>query len=263
MERTNLHPASRPAPSAATGSAARIAVWVVLGLVALHTAAVALWVAPANTLKDRVGYERLRSYVLPMFDQAWSVFAPEADNAYDLFEIRGTLTDGSGRERQTEWIKVTAREVRPQLRYHAFPSRTALITDRLASDQLRLFNGLTEAQKQVVHDSGVEVPTPELAEKLLAVSTNDVERDEAAAYARTEVACERFLSGIAEAVWGEEVVAVQYRQNQVYVPTYQQSQGSDQVTSGYSFTSNVRPLVRLTGAERHAFGAYVEKWDIR
>lgn len=243
--------------------AARAAVWFALALVVFHSAAIALWVSPNNLLKDRVGYDRLRSYVVPLFDQAWSVFAPEADNGYHLFEIRGTLRSADGTETQSSWIKVTAREVGPQLRYHPFPARTLLITDRLASDQLRLFTSLSEKQKEVVHVSGVGVTTALQGERLIAAAINGAERENARAYTRTELAVEGFLSGIARAVWGAEVVAVQYRQNEVFVPTYQRSHGSEQVTSGYQFVSNVRPLAHLDDADRSAFGRYVDTWDIR
>ena len=245
------------------GRGARAAVWFALVLVAFHSAAIALWISPNNILKDRVGYERLRSYVVPVFDQAWSVFAPEADNAYDLLEIRGTLRDDAGKERQTDWVKVTAREVRAQLEHHPFPSRTLLITDRLANEQLRLFNALSEKQKEVVHVAGVKVTTEVQQDRLLAAATNAAEEQTARAYTWTELSVERFLSGIADAVWGDQVVALQYRQNEIFVPTYQQSHGSRQVTTDYKFTSNVRPLRRPDAAERAAFGAYVAAWGIR
>lgn len=245
------------------GRGARAAVWFVLALVAFHSAAIALWISPNNILKDRVGYERLRSYVAPVFDQAWSVFAPEADNGYDLFEIRGTLRDASGAERQSEWVQVTAREVRPQLEHHPFPSRTLLITDRLAKEQFRLFNTLSEKQREIVHVSGVAVTTEVQGDRLLAAALNAGEVEAARAYTRTELSIEYFLSAIAEAIWADDVVAVQYRQNEIFVPTYQQSDGSKQITSDYKFVSNVRPLRAPDAAEQAAFGDYVAKWGIR
>lgn len=249
----------QPAP----GKGARIGLRVILVAVLVHSAAIALWVAPPNILKDRIGFNNLRSYVLPMFDQSWSVFAPEADNGYDLFEIRGTLRGKNGRETQTGWVKVTAKEVGPQLRYHPFPSRTLLITDRLANDQLRLFGQLSPAQQTVVHVSGVSVSTATQNRRLLAAATNDTERQNARSYTWTEDAVEEFLSGIAYGVWGPDTVAVQYRQNQVFVPTYQSSKGDHQVTSGYLFVSNVRPIRHLDADERSAFTSYVRTWGIR
>lgn len=248
---------------APTHPGARAALWLALLLVVAHSGAIALWVSPPNILKDRIGYQNLKSYVLPMFDQAWSVFAPEADNGYSLFEVRATLRSESGDESQTDWVKVTAREVAPQLRYHPFPSRTLLITDRLASDQLRLFNALSEAQKKVVHDSGVQVATTVQTDLLLDAATNDAEREAALTYSRTEVAVEAYLSGIAEAIWGDRATAIQYRQNTVFVPTYQKSKGSRQVTGGYDFVSNFRPIAPLTSGERETFNDYADKWKIR
>lgn len=262
MARNDVGQAPSASVNGTPGRGARIALWIVFAAVTLHSAAIALWVSPPNILKDRVGYDRLRSYVQPMFDQAWSVFAPEADNGYDLFEIRGTLRDGSSEE-QTPWVKVTEREVGPEIRYHPFPSRATVITDRLAADQLSRFNELSDDQQHVLDGAEIDVSVEEQGERLLAAASTDAEREAARAYTRTETAIERYLSGIAYGLWGERAVGIEYRQYQVFVPKYQQRDGERQKTTGYLFASKVRPVQDLTDAEKRSFRAYADSRGIR
>lgn len=249
--------AGSPAP------AVRWLVWPVLLVIALHTAVIALWVGPNNLVKDHLGTAALRGYVLPMFDQAWRVFAPEPDYSYDLFEVRAVVADPSGAETETDWIPVTLREVGPVVRYHPFPSRTAVMSTRLAADLLRSYNGLDADQRERVAAADRSVTPGQLADELIAAAGDDQDQVRAAGrYARADEATEYFLSGIAEGVWGDRVRAFAFRRYRISVVRYTEQSADRQVRSDYDFTSPWRPIHPLTPADRTAFAGYVRELGI-
>lgn len=247
----------RPAPTLF----ARLVLWLVLVVVAVHSGLVALWVAPNNLLRQSVGSSRVSAYVLPMWDQAWSVFAPEADSAYDRYEVRALVRTGSG-ETRTAWTPVTARELLGSVRHHPFPARTALLTTRLGGHVKRYYDALNQQQKKVVAAADREVSVEELRAQLTRAATTDAERARVAPFMRAEAGTERFLSGVADALWGSQVVAIQFRKDKVVASRYTAG-AQRQVTSGFQFYSNWRPQQPLTAAERSAYRDYVARFDIR
>ncbi len=247
----------RPAPTLA----ARLALWLVLAVVVVHSGIVALWVAPNNLLRQSIGASRVQDYILPMWDQAWSVFAPEADSGYERYEVRA-LVKGGGGERATAWTPVTAREVVASVRHHPFPSRTALITTRLGAHVQRYYNSLNGDQKQLVADADREVSLEELRSRLIAAADSDAERRRVGPFMRAESATEHFLSGIADAIWGEGVVALQFRKDKMVVSRYTDTDRPRQVRVAYQYFSNWRPPITLTPAERDAFAAYADEFGI-
>lgn len=257
VEASSAPETGRPSPALP----ARLALWVVLAIVVVHSGIVALWVAPNNLLRQSIGASRVEDYILPMWDQAWSVFAPEADSGYDRYEIRA-LVKRSGGERATEWTQVTAHEVVASVRHHPFPSRTALITTRLGGHLKRYYNVLNTDQKQIVADADREVSLADLRARLLAASDSGVERDRVGPFLRAETATEHFLSGIAHAIWGDDVVALQFRKDKVVVSRYTDADKPRQVRTAYQHFSNWRPPIPLTVDERAAFAAYVDEFGI-
>lgn len=264
-------PQRTPSPSspdeqpAGARSPRRIARWVLrfaLVAVAVHAALIALWVAPNNLARQEIGPDRLGAYVLPMFDQTWRVFAPEADYRYDLFDIRALVEDEDGTLRETEWAEVTAREVAPAVLHHPFPSRTALMSTRLAGHVQQTFDDLSTAQQRIVAEAGQAVDLAELERRLIAAAVDDEERAAVAPYIRTETATERFLSGIAATVWGDRAVALQFRKYSLTVPNYTSGVEERQVKSAYSFHSNWRPVTAPIGQAEQVFAGYVDEYGI-
>lgn len=250
-----------PEPVAPPTLGARLALWLVLAVVVVHSGIVALWVAPNNLLRQSVGAQRVSSYVLPMWDQAWSVFAPEADSEYDRYQVRALVENGS-EERATDWTSVTSRELLGSVRHHPFPARTALLTTRLSGHVKKYYDALNPAQKQIVADASREVSLDELRSRLLAAATTPAERAKVRPFLRAEAGTERFLSGVADALWGPDVVAIQFRKDKVIATRY--TDGAErQVETGFQFYSNWRPQQDLTADERAAYRSYVARFGIR
>lgn len=253
-----------PAPGAAGPAptlSARLALWLVLAVVLVHSCAIALWVAPTNLLRNTVGPARLTSYIEPMFDQAWSVFAPEADSQTDMFEVRATLPGPAGGT-ETAWTAVTEREILASVRHHPFPSRNALMSTRLGGYLQRAFNDLSQRQRELVAASGKDVTTEELRVQLLDASVNAQERARVVSYLRVSSGTEYFLSGVVDAIWGRDVVAFQFRKYRIIATQYTNQEGGRQRRLAPELVSNWRPVHPLTDADRSAYRAYVDEFGI-
>lgn len=242
------------------GIGARLALWGVLALVLAHTAAVALWIAPPNLMRQIVGNDRLTSYIRPTWDQAWSVFAPDADYRTDRLEVRALLRTDQGGTSWSPWVQLTSREVVDTVRHHPFPSRTALITTRLSGRVLAAFNKLGAAQKNAYAAADTKVDLQDLNRSLQAAAVSPKEKSAASYFMQLEGAIEYFLSGLGDAIWGETLLGVQYRRNYVDVANYSRPHTERQVLGGYNLVSNVRPVVRLTDADRAAYASYASEF---
>lgn len=255
--------ASGLAAGAPRSRTARLAVWATLVLVGCHILAIALWVGPDNQARRKIGVDRLGQYVLPMFDQNWSVFAPEADYGNDMFSIRGKVREENGAVTETGWVPVTEKELVPAVRHHPFPSRTTAITNRLASEHVKTFGALGQKQRDLVFAIGADVDLDEERERLISAATSDAERAAVPGYIKVQTAIEYFLSGIAHGVWGDDVLEIQIQRSRVVVPNYETWEGDRLVDGGHLFTSNWRPVHVLNPHDRVAFGDYVRKFEIR
>jgi len=244
------------------GTPARLALWGVLALVLVHTAAVALWVAPNNLMRQVVGPTHLASYVQPVFDQAWSVFAPDSDFITDQLEMRPQFRTAAGTFVLGPWTPITSREVVASVRHQPFPSRTVLATTRLAGHIQAAYNDLSTAQRTAFRTAGKDVTIDALRSRLIASGTDAKEDSKAVNFIRVDSAIEYFVSGLARAVWGAKVTAVQYRKNAITVPRFSEHHAQRQVTGQYSLYSNVRPVHALTHADRSAFGAYAREFKL-
>ncbi|MCZ4499312.1 MAG: hypothetical protein JWQ74_1865 [Marmoricola sp.] len=245
------------------GIGSRLSLWAVLAIVVVHSFAIALWVAPTNLMKNTIGPDRLASYIQPMFDQAWSVFAPEADSQTDMLEIRARVTGTDGRETVTGWTPITEREIVASVRYHPFPSRTVLMSTRLGGYLQRAFNDLSQSQREIIAASGSDVTPGVLERRLSAAALNAQERVRVVSYVRVDNATEQFLSGMAAAVWGKGVMAFQFRKYRIIATQYTHQQGQRQRRLPPELVSNWRTLRPLTAADRGAFGAYAAEFGIK
>lgn len=244
------------------GTPWRLALWGVMAVVLVHSAAIALAVTPWNIMRQVVGTDRLSSYVLPLWDQSWSVFAPDADYRTDRIEIRALLRGVDTSTYQSDWVPITSREVVASVRHHPFPSRTALITNRLAGRVFKAYGKLTPAQKKAFGAADTAVDLDALRMVLLASATSDKERAAATDFLEHEQSVEYFLSGIADAIWGDRLVGVQYRRYVVEVPSYSRPHDHRQVARGIDMYSNVRPVHALSSADRTAYAAYVDEFGL-
>lgn len=176
---------------AATTTTTRRPVWVaivaaVLGVVvAAHTAATFLWIAPENAFSRAVD-EPLESAMDPVFQQNWSLFAPTPINVANSLEVRALDADLNA----TPWVDVTDLEISANFTHQIFPNRGSRPTRMLAARAHAQFNKLSDEELETLGHHYHEDAWPRLAEALDAAegSSSQARRDLVIEYDRTMAA---------------------------------------------------------------------------
>lgn len=175
--------------------------------IAWHVFASFLWIAPPSPLREVVPGKMLSSYMIPMFGQSWSVFAPEPINGDFRINVRA-VTNESGKEEATEWVDATEVEL-SMIQYNLFPPRAGLGAYEVASQLKGSFDKLTDDHKVIAglnyFDNDWE---PRLEEKMKEYGKPEL----VDAYLDAESQALAYSSQVAFAMWGQEhVQRVQYR----------------------------------------------------
>ena len=172
-----------------------------------HVGASFLWIAPYSALREIPTQEVLAGYMLPMFGQSWSVFAPEPINGDYHFNVRAVI-EKDGQEIETGWVSATDVEL-SMIRYNLFPPRAGIQSSEVASGQMNAFNKLDDDQKAVV---GLDF-TEEGWEEWMVRSFDELEGEKPSteAYMAEEHLSTAYATQVAYAIWGADaVVQVQY-----------------------------------------------------
>ncbi|WP_336660641.1 DUF5819 family protein [Leucobacter sp. USHLN153] len=185
-----------------------------------HILASFLWIAPFSAnAREIVPGNALSSYMLPMFGQSWSVFAPEPINGDYHFNVRAVLEDESGERTETGWVSATDVEI-SMIRYNLTPPRAGIQSTELASSFKSSYDALTDVQRTI---AGGNFTTEKWEVGLRAALENEGKNSaqDAAQTEKNANAVEEFMADdhratayatqVAKAVWGDEVVQVQYR----------------------------------------------------
>lgn len=84
----------------------RIAVLGAILFTGWHLFATFLWIAPHSELRNIIPGDALSEYMIPMFGQSWSVFAPEPINGDHYFDVRAVIEE-NGEEVTTDWVRAS------------------------------------------------------------------------------------------------------------------------------------------------------------
>jgi hypothetical protein len=236
--------------------------WIVellLVVVAAHTVALALWLAPSGPLRDAVGDQRLASYVDPYFQQDRDAVGIGTQKVDESFGVRAFVApDGGGKGAETEWVDLTELDNRAN-RGDASPARTRLIARRLATNlNLAMFN-LTEPQRKIVRTLTADDLPSTVGLRLERAG----DRPDAVRFFQAyDQMATQFASLYAEARWGDRgrVVQVQFRVGRRTVPPYAERATSsldDVVFRDFSF--GWRRAFRGPVEARETFDSYVKK----
>jgi len=184
------------------------AVLVVATVVAAwHIFASFLWIAPPSPLREVVPAGALKGYMLPVFGQSWSVFAPEPINGSYTLEVRAIVEEGGADPVETEWVDATAAEV-SMAQYNLFPPRAAFAGTGVASALKSGFDDLTDDHQVIAGLNYFEADWENrMAEKMKTYGEPDL----VDAYLPGEHMATAYATQVALAVWGDDVVRVQYR----------------------------------------------------
>ncbi len=185
----------------------RVISFVAVIFTAWHVFASFLWIFPPSPLRQLVPGNALTSYMLPMFGQSWSVFAPEPINGDYHFNVRA-LVQEDGDEEVTGWVSATDVEL-SMVQYNLFPPRAGIQAEELASTFKGSWGELNEEQREVVALDFFEADwEAHLKDELESQGDeNDLVDD----YLVQDHRATAYATQVAKAIWGDDVVRVQYR----------------------------------------------------
>nr|WP_284295077.1 DUF5819 family protein [Luteimicrobium album] len=200
----------------------------------------------------------LRSYMLPLFQQNWSLFAPNPVADQYLLEVRGVSKDLT----TTPWLTPSADELEG-LRHSVLPDRTVRLTSELSRSAARAINGLPdEAEKYVGWNYHYDAWN-RLRDDMASTNHGSVSTAIDTALGYDEVLtlyATQFLAATPHD--GIDVTYVQYRivrdQTESY---YSTARGTTSRTT--VVTSGRRPLETRPGQDRKGFSAFVDSQGSR
>ena len=217
-----------------------------------HVGASFLWIAPYSALREIPTQNVLASYMLPMFGQSWSVFAPEPINGDYHFNVRAVI-DKDGEETEPGWVSATDVEI-SMIRYNLFPPRAGIQSSEVASKQMNAYNDLNGEQQAVAALDFAEDDW----EDWMAGSFDKLEGDskpDTTEYMAAEHLATAYATQVAYAIWGADaVVKVQYRvSRQNVVPFAQRNNPSAQRPDPSFSTTGWRLPIEEDGQSREDF----------
>lgn len=186
----------------------KVVIYAATLLAAVHIFFTFLWIAPNSALREIVPGELLTQYMRPMFNQSWSVFAPDPINADFHFDVRAVVATDAG-EVTTEWVRATEVE-QSRAMYALFPPRSSNLATGVASSLVRTWNNLNDESKAVVELNYFK-GTDWQQRFNDDMSKNQSSKANTLAYVDAERVATAYATQVAKAVWGESVVRVQYR----------------------------------------------------
>ena len=194
----------------------RVLMVVAMLMTAFHLFASFLWIAPASALREVIPGNLLSEYMIPLWGQSWSVFAPEPINGDYYFDVRAVVKSADGGEKVTDWMRATDVEL-DHSTYRPFPPRSAGLGIGVASDLKGSWDDLPDDQKAIVK---LDYFKGEDSVDRLTSKLNDYNdpKGTVAGYLKSERLATAYATQVARAVWGEDVQRVQYqaaRQNVV------------------------------------------------
>lgn len=140
---------------------------LILGLaLVVHSALVALWLAPSSPLRDVVGERRLASYVDPYFQQGDDTAGIGANRVDESLQV-SALVRSSADEKPTitEWFDVTEVDVQSTLGQLG-PSRAHQAARRLAVSLNAAMFAMNGPQREILSGVTVDQKMPEVLGEL-------------------------------------------------------------------------------------------------
>lgn len=231
----------------------RLCTVVALALTAWHILASFLWIAPAGPARDVVPRDALRAYMIPLFGQSWSVFAPEPVNGDHRLEVRA-VAEENGTEAVTDWVSPTDVEL-SRSRHTLFPPRAANLGLLVAAEHKGAYEDLDEEHAEAVEQ---DFTTEDWPSRLSAALTPR-DDDEAAvdAYLEAEELTTAYATQVAHAVWGDDVTRVQFRTTrQNVIPFAERNEPDAQKPALQVVDTGWRGLIERDDQSREQFADY-------
>lgn len=237
----------------------RACIWGAALVTTWHIFATLLWVFPYTPVRDAIpgGNKTLTSYMIPMFGQSWSVFAPQPARSELRLSVRAVIEDASGFETETDWVDADRIELATTT-YNLFPSYGAVSAEKLAHTHNSGYYYLDSTQREIVKKDfqGTEW-LAELKNELQSSPGNSVN------YLASEENITAYSTQVAKAVWGNEgsIVRIQYLVTDRLVTAFEdRKHGELMRPDAYELTTGWRPPVVREGQDEAEFAATFGRW---
>ncbi|HEY0248625.1 MAG TPA: DUF5819 family protein [Gryllotalpicola sp.] len=198
-----------------------------------HFIATYAWNSAPNALRDVITPRALDAYMVPFFQQNWSVFAPDPVSANLSLDVRARVGADT---KPTEWYTVTDADIRRGVLHELVPSRDYLDNFALVDGFYGAFRGLPQSAQSVV---GADYTGAWVAQITAKLTGDGVTTQLAQSYSRYEQTAYRLASAVAGARWGDHVSAVQVRLRSMPVRAFEQRERGPSTTYSY-FTDGWR-----------------------
>jgi hypothetical protein len=176
-------------------------------LTAWHIFATFLWISPPTQIRALIPGNLLTAYMIPFYGQSWSVFAPEPINGDLILKVRAEVVK-NGKSTRTEWVDATAAEL-SMSHHNLFPPRAANLGTQQAMEYKTAYEALTPAQQKIVGLGYYKGRDWE--KRLSAAITGSAATPAATTYLEKERHTLAYATQVARAVWGNDVVHVQFQ----------------------------------------------------
>ncbi len=227
----------------------RVVLILLAAFTAWHIFATFLWIAPASGLRQLLPGDLLRSYMVPMFGQSWSVFAPEPINGDYRLRVRAVVIQ-DGQQKTSKWVDATAAELAMST-HHLFPPRAAVLGTELASRYKGAYDDLGNAQHRISALSYFKGDWSERLQGDLRKQGSDPDLDD---YLAVERQITAYATQVAYAVWPGELTRVQFevsRQN--VIPFSRRNEPDAKRPQPKIVKTGWRGVVEEPGQSREAF----------
>ncbi|HEY0259778.1 MAG TPA: DUF5819 family protein [Lacisediminihabitans sp.] len=234
-----------------TPIAARVMAVVVVLVLAWHFLATYTWNASPNAIRQAIGNSTLTSYMIPMFGQSWSVFAPNPGSVNPSLDVRA-IVERDGKSQTTDWYSLTDRSARNDVQLHPIPSRMYLNDFILAN---RYYASALAIPTDVRNEAGKTYGGPVWPSLLQRNMLTELKVDSSptvSAFVDYERTVLGLASEVAVARWGSHVKQVQVRV--LKTPVVPFAQRNQKVTPEVSyFVDGWRPVTRVPGVDTAVF----------
>lgn len=241
---------------ASLGPIKRIIIALAVLFTAFHVFASFLWIAPSSQLRDVVPGNMLPGYMIPMFGQSWSVFAPNPINGDYRLQVRAVAGD-DGQDLTTDWVNATDAEMALHMR-HLFPPRGAMSATDISSRFKNAFDKLNSSQQEVAglgYYKG-EDWSQRLEDALIKNAGKDQNQQVVTRFIEIDRITTAYASQVAYAMWGADIKQVQFvvsRQN--VVPFAERNNPQAERPAPQVVPTGWRGVIEEPGQSREKFAA--------
>jgi len=200
---------------------ARFVSYFLLIIVIIHTGIIVLWAGPSNPIKDAIGPKNIRTYVNPLFEQDWHIFAPTPKRVSADLDFRIQIKNQqTGEITTTPWHALVESE-NAMIRHNPSPPRTAFAARRTSLTLHNAISDMNDEQRQIVQQDFAPQAAPVLATELRAAPTKSgANAGKISTFLKYDQMATSLATLSGAVLYDGEIIAIQYRTSKRTAPKF-------------------------------------------